>query len=150
MSKFYALSALRGDGEMQAMSDFEGKVVYATNVASKWGLTDREYALFAKLGDKHGSELVILGFPSREFGGQEYKTDEEISQFAASKNFPGVLMKLGKVKGDSAPEVWKYLKQQTAAKDPTWNFKGKFLVSKTGRVIVPENVVEDIAALMKE
>jgi glutathione peroxidase-family protein len=35
MSNFYAMSALRGDGEMQPMSDFEGKVVYATNVASK-------------------------------------------------------------------------------------------------------------------
>jgi len=33
--KFYALSAMRGDGSMVAMKDFEGKVVYATNVASK-------------------------------------------------------------------------------------------------------------------
>ena len=34
-SQFYKLSALRGDGKMQKMSEFVGKVVYATNVASK-------------------------------------------------------------------------------------------------------------------
>jgi len=32
---FYSLSAIRGDGETQKMEDFRGKVVYATNVASK-------------------------------------------------------------------------------------------------------------------
>jgi glutathione peroxidase len=99
MPNFYALSALRGDGKLQSMSDFEGKVVYATNVASKCDLTDREYALFAKLGETHGSELVILGFPSREFGGQEFQTDEEIAEFSAKKHVPGFLMKLGRVTG---------------------------------------------------
>lgn len=34
-SNFYKLAGLRGDGTMQAMKDFAGKVVYATNVASK-------------------------------------------------------------------------------------------------------------------
>ena len=34
-SKFYQLSAMRGDGQMQDMSEFKGTVVYATNVASK-------------------------------------------------------------------------------------------------------------------
>ena len=34
-SKFYQLSAMRGDGQMQDMSQFKGTVVYATNVASK-------------------------------------------------------------------------------------------------------------------
>jgi glutathione peroxidase-family protein len=92
-----------------------------------------------------------MAFPTREFGSQEFKTDEEIQAFAAKKNFPGVLMKLGKVKGDEAPDVWKFFKQETGAADPTWNFKGKFLVSKTGAVSVPKGDVEAaIAALMEE
>ena len=103
-----------------------------------------------KLGDRWGSDLVILGFPTREFGAQEYDDDAKIAQFAASQNFPGILMKLGKIKGKDAPEVWKFFKEQTGAKDPTWNFRGKFLVSKTGEVSVPKNVEADIEALMSE
>jgi glutathione peroxidase-family protein len=91
---------------------------------------------------------VILGFPSREFGLQEYKTDEEIRAFADSQEFPGTLMKLGKIKGETAPDVWKFFKDRTGASDPTWNFRGKFLVSKDGNVSVPDNLEDDIAALM--
>jgi glutathione peroxidase-family protein len=91
-----------------------------------------------------------LAFPSREFGSQEFAADEDIQKFAEGKNFPGTLMKLGKVTGDDVPQVWNYMREQTGAKDPTWNFKGKFLVSKTGVVSVPTNLEADIAALMAE
>ena len=74
----------------------------------RWGKTD---------------ELVIMAFPSREFGAQEYQTDEEIQQFVYEKQqFHGLLMKLGKVCGNDAPAIWKYMKDETGAKDPTWNF----------------------------
>lgn len=89
-----------------------------------------------------------MAFPSREFGQQEYKDDEEIRKFAQKKNFPGILMKLGNILGESAPDVWKHMKEETGAPDPTWNFKGKFLVSKTGEVSVPTNVEKDIEKLM--
>jgi glutathione peroxidase-family protein len=92
-----------------------------------------------------------MAFPTREFGRQEFKTNEEIQAFAKKNNFPGTLMELGKILGDDAPEVWKFFKQETGAKDPTWNFNGKFLVSKTGVVSVPKGDVEkEIAALMEE
>jgi glutathione peroxidase-family protein len=92
-----------------------------------------------------------LGFPSREFGGQEFETDEEIKAFVESKNFPGIVMKLGKVTGPGASEVWKFFMKATQRKDPVWNFDGKFLVSKTGNVILPGRDVEaDIAQLMDE
>ena len=86
-----------------------------------------------------------------EFGAQEYKSDEEVQKFAEGKNFPGTLMKLGKVLGDKAPDVWKFFKTETGAADPGWNFQGKFLVSKTGVVSVPKGDVESaIEALMNE
>mmetsp|Transcript_2454 Transcript_2454/g.2803 ORF Transcript_2454/g.2803 Transcript_2454/m.2803 type:complete len:92 (+) Transcript_2454:179-454(+) len=91
-----------------------------------------------------------MAFPSREFGAQEYNTDEQIAEFATGRGFPGVLMKLGKVCGDDAPEVWRYMKQASGASDPTWNFNGKFLVSKSGEVSIPRNVGRDIEALMNE
>ena len=95
--------------------------------------------------------MVIMAFPSTEFGAQEYGTDEEIKAFADQKNFPGVLMKLGNLLGPKAPEVWKFFLNETGARDPSWNFKAKFLVSKTGVVSVPKGDVEaEIAALMAE
>lgn len=103
-------------------------------------------------GGSDQSPLVILGFPTREFGGQEFTTDAKIAEFAASQNFPGILLQLGKVKGPEAPAVWKYMQSATGAANPTWNFRGKFLVSKTGVVstTTAETVEDDIAALMEE
>ena len=100
------------------------------------------------LGETYGDKLVILAFPSQEFGWQEFSDDADIAEFAASKGFPGILMKLGNVTGDKAPDVWKFMQAETGASDPTWNFKGKFLVSKDGKVSVPTNVEADIASLM--
>jgi len=96
-----------------------------------------------------------MAFPSREFGAQEFETNEKIQKFAASKNFPcndvGVLLALGQVKGDEAPEVWKYMREETGASDPTWNFSNKFLISKSGAISAPEgNVGNAISALMEE
>lgn len=93
---------------------------------------------------------MILAFPSREFGAQEFDSDDKIAEFARSKNFPGILMKLGNVKGPNASEIWKHMKAESGAPDPTWNFNGKFLVSKSGKVSVPRNVESDIEALMAE
>jgi len=93
---------------------------------------------------------VIFGFPSREFGWQEFDNDAAIAEFAKAKNFPGILMKLGKIKGETAPEVWKFFKDETGAADPGWNFKGKFLVSKTGEVSVPTDLEADIERLVNQ
>ena len=87
-------------------------------------------------------------------GGQEFDTDVEIANFASSKNFPssscGTLMQLGSVQGDTASTIWKYLRDSTSSEDPDWNFTGQYLISKSGKVSVPDDVEKDIAALMKE
>jgi glutathione peroxidase len=106
--------------------------------------------MFEKLGRQHGDALVILGFPSREFGKQEFVTDEEIQTFAASKNFPGILMKLGNLTGPGASEIWKFFMKTTNSREPNWNFDGKFLVSKTGVVSLPTDLESDIARLVQE
>jgi len=107
--------------------------------------------MFHRLGQRYGEDLIILGFPSREFGGQEFQTDEEIKAFADSKQFPGILVKLGKVTGPGASEVWKFFLKATQRRDPVWNFDGKFLVSKSGTITLPSrNIEADIAKLMEE
>ncbi|OEU17465.1 putative glutathione peroxidase [Fragilariopsis cylindrus CCMP1102] len=128
---FYSLTATAGDGSKVSMSDFKG-------------LTQREYERFAALGEKYDdSQLQILAFPSQEFGGQEFGSDEEIAAFAAGQKFPGILLKLDSVVGDTAPGVWKHLRDATDSSDPGWNFDSKYLVSKTGEVSVPTTDVED-------
>jgi glutathione peroxidase len=113
-------------------------------------LTNIEYAQFASLDKRFGNKLVIFGFPSREYGWQEFDNDNDIAEFAKSKDFPGIMMKLGKIKGETAPEVWKFFKDETGAADPMWNFKGKFLVGKTGNVSVATDLEADIERLVKE
>jgi len=162
-SSIYSLSGVQSDGSTISFADSaKGKVIYATNVASQWGATRRGYQLFESLGTKYNAdELLILAFPSQEFGGQEFGTDTEISSFAASKNFPfakegggvGVLMKLGSVKGDTASAIWKYMRENNFSnnsKDPRWNFSAQYLVSKSGKVSIPKNVEQEIAALTAE
>ncbi|CAJ1941557.1 unnamed protein product [Cylindrotheca closterium] len=83
-----------------------------------------------------------------EFGAQEFPDDEGVQKFAAEQEFPGILMKLGKVNGPEASDIWKFMKSETGAPDPTWNFNGKFLVSKDGKVSVPSDLENDIASLM--
>lgn len=67
-------------------------------------------------------------------------------------NFPanGVLMKLGSVVGDGAPEVWKLMRDASGSGDPAWNFDSKYLVSKSGAVSVPADVASDIEKLVAE
>jgi len=95
---------------------------------------------------------VIIGFPTREYAWQEYKSDEAVAKFAAKKNFPGIMMQLGKLKGNKAPDLWKFFKDETGAKDPKWNFQGKFLISKTGIVTVSnaKDLEADIERLVEE
>lgn len=59
-------------------------------------------------------------------------------------------MALGSVKGDTAPAVWKHMRDETGSSDPGWNFDSKYLVSKSGVVSVPGDVEADIERLMQE
>ena len=59
-------------------------------------------------------------------------------------------MKLGSVVGDTAPELWKFMRDSTGAGDPGWNFDSKYLVSKSDAVSVPKDVEAEIEKLLSE
>jgi glutathione peroxidase len=82
--------------------------------------------------------LVVLGFPSNDFGGQEPGSNEEIKTFCTTEyqvTFP--MFAKVPVKGENKPELFKYL---TTAPNPDkvgeigWNFE-KFLVGKDGKLL---------------
>lgn len=130
----FALSAKNIDGKDVQLSDYQGKVVLVVNVASKCGFTG-QYAGLEKLWDSYKDKgLVVLGFPSNEFGGQEPGTEAEIKQFCSLKynvSFP-MFSKVEVKKGEGQSPVYRFLTQNHDA--PAWNFT-KYLVGKDGQVL---------------
>lgn len=152
---FYGLSTQTLDGQPVDLSAYAGKVCLVVNVASKCGYT-RQYAGLQKLYEDHADEgLVVLGFPSNEFGGQEPGTPAEIAQFCSSTygvDFP-MFAKCQVKDGPQQSPVFAFLEDQTG-KVPQWNFT-KYLVGPTGSVLavfpskVEPDSVELAAALTK-
>jgi glutathione peroxidase len=131
---FHSLDAVDSTGKPVHLSGYKGKAVLVVNVASKCGFTKQYAGLEALYREYKDKGLVILGFPSNEFGGQEPGTQEEILAFCQSKydvTFP-ILEKTKVKKGEGQSPVYQFL---TAGHgEPKWNFH-KYLVGKDGQVI---------------
>lgn len=117
---------------------FKGKKIMIVNTASECGNTP-QYKDLETLYEQHKGELVIVGFPANNFGGQEPGSNKEIKEFCSSKyaiTFP--MAEKISVKGNDIHPLYKFLKEQAAAKglqDPvTWNF-GKFLLNEKGELV---------------
>ncbi len=125
------------NSEKLDLSDYEGKVILAVNTASKCGFTS-QYEKLQELYDTYRDDgFVVLGFPTGDFGGQEYGTNEEIAEFC-EVNF-GVEFPLStkiSVKGNDQHPLFNYL---TSADNPDyegdieWNFE-KFLLNREGKL----------------
>ena len=136
---FYQQSVVDIDGKKAALSQYQGKVAVVVNTASQCGFTpqykDLE-ALFQKYKDRG---LVVLGFPSNDFGGQEPGTDQEIKTFCSSSYNVNFNM-YGKisVKGNDKHPLFTFLTSGAAnsnlAGEIGWNFE-KFLIDKNGKLI---------------
>ncbi|CAG8731636.1 3310_t:CDS:2, partial [Funneliformis caledonium] len=121
-------------------SDFKDKVVLIVNTASKCSFAP-QFSGLENLHQKYKDQgLILLGFPSNQFGNQEPGTDEEVQQVCQVNfgvTFP--LMSKIEVNGDNAHEVYKYLKNQKAGiagiKQIKWNFE-KFIINKQGKVVL--------------
>lgn len=129
---------------------YSGKVLLVTNVASKCGFTPQYEGLEKLYRDYKNRGLVVLGFPSGDFGGQELASDGEIQEFCKLNfgvTFP--LFSKSSVKGDNANSLFKTLSAKTG-KQPAWNFN-KYLVGRDGKVIAHfgSRVAPDSAELTK-
>lgn len=119
------------DGQPQALSAYKGKVLLVVNVASECGFTPQYTGLEKLWQDYKGKGVVVLGFPSNDFGGQEPGSEAEIKSFCSTKfhvTFP--MFAKVKTKGAGQAPIYKLL---AAKGEPRWNFH-KYLVGKDGQV----------------
>lgn len=125
------------EGKDQDLSQYKGKVVLIVNTASRCGFTPQYKGLETLYESKKGAGLVVLGFPSNDFGGQEPGTDEEIKAFCSTRfNVTFPMFSKVPVKGPTAHPLYKKLAAQPApvGGEPGWNFT-KFLVDREGKVV---------------
>ena len=126
------------DGGTINFADFKGKKILIVNTASECGYTP-QYKDLQELYEKYKDKLVIVGFPTNDFGGQEPGSNAEIKSFC-QKNY-GVTFPMAakiSVKGDDTAPIYKWLtnKEANGVLDATikWNFN-KFLLDENGHMI---------------
>jgi len=114
---------------------YAGKVVLVVNTASQCGYTPQYEGLEALYKAYKDKGLVVLGFPSDQFGGQEFGDDQDIAKFCKANygvSFP--MFTKTQVKGDAVDPLYKALIAATG-KTPSWNFN-KYLIDRDGKTVV--------------
>ncbi len=125
---------LASDEVINLGESYAGKVVLVVNTASKCGNTP-QYEGLEKLYEEYRDDgLVVLGFPSNDFFGQEPGTEEQIQEFCRltySIQFP-MFEKVTVKEGEAHP----FFDELAAAAGtyPTWNFH-KYLIGRDGQLI---------------
>lgn len=136
MKNFYELSAPSLDGKPTPLAKYKGKVTMVVNTASQCGFTP-QYKDLEALYQKYEKEgLVILGFPSNDFGGQEPGSNAEIKKFCDLKyNVTFPMFSKDVVKGDKKQPVYQYLTSNASPSgEVEWNFE-KFLIDRQGKIV---------------
>ena len=122
------------DEAPQNLCQYAGKVVLVVNTASYCGFTNQYEgleALYAKYGSKG---LVVLGFPSNDFGNQEPGNSKDIADLCYNTygvKFP--MFAKSVVSGSTPNPFYADLIRQTG-KTPAWNFH-KYLIDRNGKVV---------------
>lgn len=157
----YDFEALSISGEKAHFATQRGKVLLIVNTASACGFTPQFGGLEKLWQDYRDRGLVVVGFPSNEFGGQDPGSNDEIASFCQRNygvSFP--MMAKVQVNGGDAHPLWQWLKAQAPGVLGTegikWNFT-KFLIGRDGRVIqryapndAPEKLRGDIEKALAE
>ena len=112
----------------QSLCDYAGKVVLVVNTASECGYTPQYEGLEALYRKYRDRGLVVLGFPSNDFGGQEPGSNKEIAAFCVNQyaiDFP----MFAKTELRKNPFFADLVKATGTA--PRWNFH-KYLIDRSG------------------
>ena len=154
MSSLYDFEALSIEGKPAHFDTQRGKVVLVVNTASRCGFTP-QFAGLEALWEQYAERgLVVVGFPSNQFGGQDPGANDEIASFCELNygvSFP--MMAKVEVNGEHAHPLWQWLGTEApgllGSKSIKWNFT-KFLVGRDGKVIKRYAPTDTPASLKKD
>jgi glutathione peroxidase len=122
------------DEAPQNLCQYAGKTILVVNTASYCGFTNQYQGLEALYAKYQKQGLVVLGFPSNDFGKQEPGTAKEIADFCFNTygvKFP--MMSKTVVSGVGKNLFYKELEKATG-QAPGWNFH-KYLIDRSGKVV---------------
>ena len=143
-ASFYDIETKALDGKPGNLAQYKGKVAVVVNVASKCGYTPQYAGLEKLYRDLAPKGVVVLGFPSNDFGGQEPGTAEEIATFCKTTydvSFP-LFEKAVTKAGPTQSPVYQFL--GATGNLPGWNFS-KYVIDRKGNVVAffPSKVTPD-------
>ena len=155
----YDFDAVSIAGKPAQFATQKGKVLLIVNTASKCGFTPQFAGLEELWRAYRDQGLVVIGFPSNQFGAQDPGANDEIATFCQT-NYGVSFPMMGKVdvNGDKADPLWKWLTAEAPGILGThsikWNFT-KFLVGRDGKVLKryapndsPQSLKGDIEAAL--
>lgn len=123
------------DEKPQSLCQWQGKVILVVNTASYCGFTkqyDGLEKLYSRLKDRG---LVVVGFPTNDFGEQEPGSNKEIAEFCRMTygvEFP--MFAKTTVKGDARNPFYAQLIAASGT-TPKWNFY-KYLIDRSGKQVI--------------
>jgi glutathione peroxidase len=146
-------------GQRVQLSRYKGKVLLIVNTASQCGFTPQFDGLQSLWQAYQDQGLVVLGFPSNQFGGQDPGNNDEIASFCQLNygvSFP--MMAKIEVNGSGAHPLYQWLTREApgllGSQAIKWNFT-KFLVGRDGKTIkryapqdTPAKLTKDIEAAL--
>lgn len=121
-------------GKPDNLCRYTGQVVLVVNTASYCGYTKQYEGLEALYQQYKDRGLVVLGFPSNDFGKQEPGTNAEVADFCERTfkvRFP--MYEKSVVTGKDANPIHRELAAKTG-EAPKWNFH-KYLVGRDGKAV---------------
>lgn len=122
------------DDAPQNLCQYAGKVALVVNTASYCGYTSQYEGLEALYAKYRERGLVVLGFPSNDFGGQEPDGSKQIADFCFNTygvKFP--MFAKSVVTGKNANPLHAQL-ASASGQAPEWNFH-KYLVGRDGKLV---------------
>ena len=137
-TSIYDIAITDISGNAIDLGAFKGKYILFVNVASECGFTP-QYTGLEELHKQFKGDLIVIGLPCNQFGGQEPAAEKEIQQFC-TKNF-GVSFLLTEkieVKGDEQHPLYTWLcsKEKNGKSNSTvkWNFQ-KYIIDTKGEFV---------------
>jgi glutathione peroxidase len=122
------------DDAPQDLCQYRGKVALVVNTASYCGFTQQYEGLESLHAKFQQRGLVVMGFPSNDFGGQEPGNSKQIADLCYNTygvKFPMFAKSI--VSGKEANPLYLQLTKATGVA-PKWNFY-KYLIDRSGKIL---------------